>query len=463
MFYWRNFSGYHRVEELPAAAGPRRVGTLGYSWPGFIVMLTLLSVGVFSFVTIQNLFNTLMPLQLHATGASNKTIALIVTTMPYWVALGINPLFSSWSDRLRTRWGRRNPFILGSAPLIAVVLIALGWTPQLAKWLNPEPLAANQWTFVLLVVLAIVYQVVFMIPGAVFWYLFPDVVPKVFMSRFMALFQIVNSGAWFVFSRWMLPWSETALGWLYTGIGVMYLLSMLLVFFSVREGDYPPVDDFKERTGVMDAMRLYFKECYSIGFYYPFFLAVTLSEVSTICRGMYNLIYAKQHLHISTEDFGDIMSYYALIGLACSLPFGWLSDKIHPMRMYGCALVLVVATNVVSFYMVNDRGTFLVATVTLGVVYALQTVSTIPMFVAILPEKLYGQFCSACSLFRAVFIGILGLGGGALLDYLGNYQYIYAWDAVFTLAALLCFVKLYCSWQKRGGRHGYVAPLREIR
>lgn len=460
MYHLRNLFGYRQVASLPSNIGERRVGTIGYSWAGLVCTISILALGAFSFVTIQNLFNTLMPLQLSSIGASNKTIALIVTTMPYYVALVINPLFSSWSDRLRTRFGRRNPFILLSAPFITICLIGLGWAPEIATYLNNNSfIVSDKLTFWLLIIFAILYQIVFMIPGAIFWYLFPDVIPKFFMSRFMALFQIISSGAWFVFARWMLPFSETAIGYLYTFIGILYLVSMVILFFTVREGEYSEVDDIKGNVGVINAIKVYFKECYSIGFYYPFFLAVTLSEVSTICRGMYNLLYAKNNLHISIEDFGKIMSYYALVGLICSLPFGWLSDRFHPMKVYGGGLLLVVIVNVLSFYFVDDRTTFMYSTIMLGVVYAVQTVSTIPMFVAILPEKLYGQFCSACSLFRALFIGILGLGGGALLDYLGNYQYIYAWDAVFTFIALLCFIKLHSNWQKRGGKASYIAPV----
>ena len=49
--------------------------------------------------------------------------------------------------------------------------------------------------------------------------------------------------------------------------------------------------------------------------------------------------------------------------------------------------------------------------------------------------------------------------GGLLFDLVKDYQYIFAWDFLFTVLSFLCFVKLYRDWQKRGGRHGYVAPV----
>ncbi|MGD8240068.1 MAG: MFS transporter, partial [Armatimonadota bacterium] len=39
-----------------------------------------------------------------------------------------DPLVGFWSDRVRTRWGRRKPFILLGAPLLALTFVLI-WTP----------------------------------------------------------------------------------------------------------------------------------------------------------------------------------------------------------------------------------------------------------------------------------------------------------------------------------------------
>jgi GPH family glycoside/pentoside/hexuronide:cation symporter len=39
-----------------------------------------------------------------------------------------DPLVAYWSDRLRSRWGRRRPFVLGGAPLLGLAFL-LVWTP----------------------------------------------------------------------------------------------------------------------------------------------------------------------------------------------------------------------------------------------------------------------------------------------------------------------------------------------
>ena len=148
------------------------------------------------------------------------------------------------------------------------------------------------------------------------------------------------------------------------------------------------------------------------------------------------------------------------MGLVLSLPLGWLSDKFHPMRVFGISLVLVIAVNCFSFFFVHDAASFRVTWILLAVVYTMQGVSTIPVFVTILPPSLYGQFSSANALFRAVFMAICGYGGGKLFDWLGDYQYIYAWDFIFTAISFLCFIGLYHAWRRRGGPAHYTAPIR---
>ena len=43
-----------------------------------------------------------------------------------------DPLVGYWSDRVKTRWGRRKPFILFGAPLLAVMFVLI-WTPPTAE------------------------------------------------------------------------------------------------------------------------------------------------------------------------------------------------------------------------------------------------------------------------------------------------------------------------------------------
>ncbi|MDA0268009.1 MAG: MFS transporter, partial [Cyanobacteria bacterium] len=54
-------------------------------------------------------------------------VGVLLTLSQVWGAV-IDPLIGHWSDTTRSRWGRRQPFLIGAAPL-ALICTVLLWTP----------------------------------------------------------------------------------------------------------------------------------------------------------------------------------------------------------------------------------------------------------------------------------------------------------------------------------------------
>lgn len=67
----------------------------------------------------------------HRVAASPIAIGWIVAIPPLF-GLTVQPLVNAWSDRLHSRWGRRRPFLLAGAPLVAAGLAALPFVSSLA-------------------------------------------------------------------------------------------------------------------------------------------------------------------------------------------------------------------------------------------------------------------------------------------------------------------------------------------
>lgn len=447
-----------KEEETPGTAG--QVGTLSYSLGGLLTTCVFLLIGSFAFNLNQKVVGTLQPKLLNDLGASNVIIALLLTTLPSCITMICNPIFSTWSDRTRSKLGRRRPFLLFSAPLISFCMILIGWSPVWTQKLMTLPCLQNSWfPLVFLGTASVCYNILYMFPMAILWYLFPDVIPGKYLARYMAAFNIVAQGSGIIFGSWLIKFADGYLGWLFTGAALFYTASMILLVYGIREGDYPAAENTSMTRTPWGALKLYITECYSIPFYYCFFLAMALSDVSQVCRWMFNLLYAQKKLGLTLEEYGTVMSYGSITGLVCSLPFAWLSDRLHPMRFFAVSLLVVSATNAAAFFLVHDQRTFLAVSIAIEVVYAMQTVCSIPVFVTILPAANYGQFSSANALFRSIFLALGGLAGGALFDWIGDYQYIYAWDFVFTAISLGFFLLLYRNWQKRGGIDHYQAPV----
>ena len=59
---------------------------------------------------------SIMPLKLKALGYPNWRLGMIMTTVPGILNIGITPYLSFKSDRYRSKWGRRLPFIIWTLP-----------------------------------------------------------------------------------------------------------------------------------------------------------------------------------------------------------------------------------------------------------------------------------------------------------------------------------------------------------
>ena len=59
-------------------------------------------------------------------------VGVLMTISSLWDAV-IDPFIGHWSDTLRSRWGRRRPFLLFSAPVAAIALVLIWIPPQQAS------------------------------------------------------------------------------------------------------------------------------------------------------------------------------------------------------------------------------------------------------------------------------------------------------------------------------------------
>src|SRR2546423_12670342 len=95
----------------PASADkPYKVGTLAYDRRGLVTVFAWLLWGDFCLYLMDaGVGNNLVPLQLQKHGASNTLITVIKTSVVELVLLVLCPIVSTWSDRYRSRLGRRIP------------------------------------------------------------------------------------------------------------------------------------------------------------------------------------------------------------------------------------------------------------------------------------------------------------------------------------------------------------------
>ena len=440
-----------------------RIGTLSYTKTALITLFVWMLWGDFCFWMMEALTPTLLSLMLKNHNANNLTIGLLVGSLPSLLNFIINPIVSTSSDRTRSRWGRRIPYLMFSSPFVVFFLILLGWSDNIGAWIHnlafgPEGSPAKT-IIIVIAIFAIAYQVFNLFIASVFYYLFADVVPTQFLGRFMALFRVAGTCAGFVFNLLILPHADTHLPWIFTIVALVYLVSFLLMCFNVKEGEYPPPEPVKNRSP-FGFISVYVRECFSIPFFLVYFLVMALNNASTVCRSMFNLLFATKELHISLDQYGFIIAVGSGITIPLFYFVGLLVDKIHPIRVYMIGSILIICMNIFGFFWVHSYATFSVVAIALAFVYMLQIASTLPLNMRLVPRDKYGQFSSAMAMVSAITLVLANAGGGWFIDKLG-YQYIYVWDFLFTTVGFVLLVWVYLKWKALGGDRNYVSPERK--
>lgn len=471
----RGSSGVNGVLNEPTPAGGPvgrcyRVGTLAYTLPTLFITMLWLLWGDLCFSLMESVFPAVVPLMLKQMDTPNWMVALFLTTIPGLLNATVCPFVSYWSDRHRSRLGRRIPFILYTLPFLCIFLVLIGAVPRLVEflvargWLTNPRLAG--WILMGLFVTA--FQFFNMFVGSVYYYLFNDVVPGRFLGRFLAAFRVVGVLAGSGFYFFVFPMAETHFLQIFIGAAVVYGVGFSLMCLFVKEGGYPPPPDHGKQT-VTAGIRTFFRESFGLSFYWMFYLFVAFWTAAN--AGIVFLVFFAQSLGLSLTQFGQYTGAGAIVSAILLLPCGVLSDRFHPLRTLLVAVTLMVGCSLLPLvfllYPVPPEKAFLVWCVTFGAslpVMALFAAAELPTYMSVLPRDRYGQFSAATAMVKSAFAVGAGITCGLLLDGLKMhhpdraYHFLPLWTASFQAAALFFLWQLHRRWKALGGRRGYVPP-----
>lgn len=437
------------------------VGTLHYRLPKLLaVCIYLLWGGFFYSMLSYVLIPTLLPLALNRFGAGGALIGLICGSIPAAMNMVMSPVLGASSDRMRSRWGRRIPYLMFSVPFVTVFMVMVGWTPEIAGRLHrtlPGGLISPGGLGIMLICVgSVLFQFFNLIVGNIYYWLMPDVLPHCVIGRFFSLVNVVIALAGFVFNYFLLRYARDYAPWVFTLVGILFLASFLPVCLLVKEGEYPPPPPMSDRktawyVRLAQSIARYCSECFGKAFFVVFFTGTALNQVSTACRNMFNPLFATRELGLTEEQFGRIMGIGSLCSIGAMLLAGYLIDKWHPLRVYILTGFIIIFLNIFGYFFVVDYSTFLVVGILVVIIYSLQNLTGLPMMVALMPEERFGQFASANSLVNCLLMILANYLGGVAVD-LWGYRFMFIWDFIFTVFAMGAMAYVYLAWRRNGYR-----------
>jgi hypothetical protein len=470
-----------RLRQWLSTPNPKfQIGTLRYTGFGLMMVFVWLLWGDFCFQLLDQNIPGLLPLELKKLGAGDTTNSFVNGTLSYAITFFLAPIVSVHSDRLRSRWGRRIPYLLWSTPFVGLFLILIGCYEPLTHWfVGNAPsvkvmgmdVARTSMAVFILGVLIIGFDLANIFVNTVYYYLFNDVVPHAYLSRFFSLFRIVISLAGMAYNAWVFPHSETHFRAIFVAAGIAYAVGFTAMCFFVREGEYPPPpEDGIARDGLLASVQTYARECFTHKLYWFFFLANACTFSSRLVD-LFRQVRNTTSLGLTRAEIGDFSVWMIFFALLLQYPAGWVSDRWHPLRVYLLASIWMlfgtVAQCVWIFKDFGHHGNLVYLYISglsfmpLGLV---ADAAELPMYMRLLPRDRYGQFASANAMVRAFAKIFLSVAVGKFLEslkpYYGEYRYTFiaAWQFVFQLAAAVFLVLLYRQWKLHGGNENYIPP-----
>lgn len=401
-----------------AAVQPRRV----LAAAGFPLLLCFLLVGDLAWSLKERAMPDLFKTQLLVFSQDALLPNILFGALPALIAMVFGPLLGTWSDRTRTRIGRRIPFLLGCTPMISASIVGLAYSEPAADWLWRWSGAdlAHRHAFVVgwMCLCWTVYELFTVLANALFVALINDTVPHRILGRFFALFRIVSLGVgvaffYLVFNDELPALARNVL----LLIAAAYLVGFLVLCAGVREPPYPPPEP-APRIGLR-GLRGLRAEAVEERLHGLLFLALAIGTICVLPVNI-NSYAALAQFGVDRTSYGQAVAIAYSISILMALPLGWLADRFHPLRVGYAVLGLYAVSMLAAFALVDGRLSFLLWFVAHSVLAGAFLTGTASLLPALLPKAHF----SALAAFSASLTALLTVAGtvalGGLLDRNGS-------------------------------------------
>ena len=437
------------------------VGTLVYDRRALTILFVLLLIGDLVWALRARTLGPIAQLLLKNHGSSDFFNALMLSSIPTAMGMIMSPVIGYKSDRYRSKWGRRIPFIMISTPITFVGMIGMAASKYLAGVVQAvfPSLTIDAAALWVLSITWIIFEVGVLVSSAVFNALINDVVPHSLLGRFFGLFRIVSLLVGAGFTYWFFGYAEAHHDVVFAIVAVVYAIGITAMCIFVKEGEYPPVEQGGpgRRSNFAIAFE-YLKKCSSSSFYWLMFSLIIVMGFVWMPSGTFIALYAKK-LGISMDYYGKIVSYSYMTSMVLAYPLGMWVDKFHPLRC--CAVVTGIYT-VMTFWAgfgVHDQTTFAIALYLQNIIAGAYWTVSSPLQMRLFPRSQFAQYGIVGGTLSSVLHILAYPLLGKLLDASGHkYEYAFFAASALGAATLVLWVFFYRKFNEYGGLKNYKAP-----
>ncbi len=394
--------------------------------------LFLIGFGFFGVSVLWSLYNTYVPILLEQKFALDAAAIGFFMSLDNIAALFIQPPVGAWSDRLRTKLGRRLPFILVGAPIAA---LAFGLVPLA----NALPV------FVACTVTTILAMAFWRTPVVA---LMPDVTPSRLRSQANGIINFMG-GLGLVLGTSigaMLVKQNQAYPFWFGSFLVLVAAALVLIF--VREPKVYENNPNVEKPNMWKSLKDLFTSKH--GDAIRIFLAIFFWFIAYNAIEAFLSLYGINHLGLDESGAGKLITSVGFSFLLFSIPAGFIGAKLGRKKTIGIGLIIMILVLLSVYFLPKDMlvqahgklpilGDFMNLTILLllaGIGWACININSLPVVVDLTDPIHIGTYTGLYYLFSTL-AAIAGPNiNGWIVKLTGNnYASIFIIGPIFMAAA----------------------------
>jgi MFS family permease len=377
----------------------------------------LLSFGFFASSIAWSVYNSFVPLILKGFIESAAIIGFIMTFDNIFGVV-FQPLFGTLSDKTRTRFGRRMPYIFIGLPICAV---AISLIPRMTSLFSLMAVLVT-FTFVMSAWRSPVVA------------LMPDITPGPLRSQANGIVNLLGGlgsllaffvgGILFKAGGFPLPFLMSA---------VMMILALAVLALFVREPKqaYEPDEEIKKSNVKLTKDEKKSLVLILIG---VFFWFTGYNAVETFFT-----LYATETLGVDAGDAAMTLSIFSLTFLSFAVPAGFIAVKTGRRRAILAGLAGLFVLFLPMIFIANVWLTR-VCLFLGGLCWAMVNINSLPMVVQLSGEEKVGTFVGYYYFFSFSSQIISPVLFGLISDLVGNFKVLFLYSCIaFALAAVSLF------------------------
>ncbi|WP_423222784.1 SLC45 family MFS transporter [Candidatus Amarolinea aalborgensis] len=385
----------------------------------------VLGFGFLGISVIWPLFNSLIPPFLEDLGLSALVVGFILT----WdnlINMFVQPWVGARSDRTRSRWGRRKPWLMAGAPLAAVFFILV-------------PFVRTNFALIALAILGTnIGMALFRSPTVAY---LGDLYPAEQRSKANGVINLMGGvgGAIALFGGGALYKIGVPLPFIVGALLLLIAIGVVLAF--VREPAAPQAANEVVAPGVWDSLRDVSRGDNPNGMY--ILLAIFCWFIAWNAVEAFFTLYVRNVLGIAVGSGTQMLTAFAAMLILFAIPSGLIATRIgrKPTIMIGLIgmtiglLLALVLTNTLQL---------LVLLALMGGFWALVNINSLPMVYDVGGNHAIGAL-TGLYYFASSLAAITGpIVAGGLID-LTSHRAIWPFAAVFMLLALVMMSRIKVS------------------